>query len=57
MLQTPMVGAQVAASLAVSHPARVAALVCGGEGPCPDNAGRRERLLAAAGMVTMTQGG
>jgi pimeloyl-ACP methyl ester carboxylesterase len=49
-------GAVNAASLAVSEPSRVAALVCGGEAPLPAPEGRREGLLSVAESVRSVEG-
>jgi pimeloyl-ACP methyl ester carboxylesterase len=49
-------GAKDAASLAVLHPARVAALVCGGAVPAPGTDDRRTRTLSTADLVSTVDG-
>ena len=49
-------GAENAAALAMLEPARVSALVCGGNAPVPSPAGRREQVLSAAEFVSTVEG-
>jgi pimeloyl-ACP methyl ester carboxylesterase len=49
-------GATNAASLAVSHPGRVAALVCGGTVPLPSTEERRLRTVSTAELVSTVDG-
>ena len=49
-------GAATAAEFAVRHPARVAALVCGGGGPFPPEPGREQRMLQLSEAVATERG-